>query len=409
MRKILIIVYSAFLMIMLLNYIYYKNLYNKQIRYISELLDRQVQIVGLSVDNSNNTFSSDLNQIMFNEDLSLFFTDNDVHFRTKERMKLFFIKYQSFVTALKVYDNNKHEFTLKKNDPESTSGEWLESSYVLREQAAIIEKEELIFDNNKYSYNLPVLQNNIATGNIVATIDFKRYFSEIFAEFNLKDYQWQWVVSDSGQIIYDNNENRIEYSRLEAIARSIASGSVEHIVHRAVINGKAEEIISSFYSTQFLQRELGLVFSAPTDFFQKYIIRNSLFIVLGTLILVQFIIFIFWRYFRQQKAEMKRFETSEKMFVKLIEEMPVGVIIHNRNREIIKANKAAADLYSYPDESAMKDKIFPETSVSADRDYFLKNFGDSYNPDQFIIIKKEIGEIVLFRNSITVVFIGEVS
>ena len=38
---------------MLANYFYYKNLYNKQISYIIELLDRQVQIVGLSVDTYN--------------------------------------------------------------------------------------------------------------------------------------------------------------------------------------------------------------------------------------------------------------------------------------------------------------------------------------------------------------------
>ncbi len=95
------------------------------------------------------------------------------------------------------------------------------------------------------------------------------------------------------------------------------------------------------------------------------------------------------------------------MFIKLIEEMPVGVIIHNGNREIIKANKAAAGLYSFADEAEMKDKIFPETSMPADSDYFLKNFGDSFNPEQFIIIKKEIGETVLFRNSIPVVFMGE--
>jgi signal transduction histidine kinase/CheY-like chemotaxis protein len=407
MRRILIIVYSAFLMIMLMNYFYYKNLYNNQIHYISELLDRQVQIVGLSVDNTNNTFSSDLNQIMFDEDLNTFFSNPEEQYRTKERMKLFFTKYQNFVTGLKVYDNSKHEFTLKKNDPESGSGEWLESSYVLRDQAGISVREELLVNNHKYSYILPVIQGNIVIGNIVATIDFKRYFSEIFSEFNLKDYQWQWVVSDSGQIIYDNNENRIEYSRLDAIAKGLAAGSVENIIHKATINGKSRELISSFYSTQLLQRDLGLVFSAPTDFFQKYIIRNSLFIVLGTLLLVQFIIIIFWRYFKAQKSEVKRFETSEKMLVKLIEEMPVGVIIHNGNREIIKANKVAADLYSFADEAEMKDKIFPETSLPDDSDYFLKNLGDSFNRDQFVIIKKEIGEIVLFRNSIPVVFMGE--
>ena len=106
MRKILILVYSAFLMIMLLNYFYYKNLYSRQIHYITELLDRQVQIIGLSVDNTNNTFSSDLNKIMFEEDLKSFFSNPEDQYRTKERMKLFFTQYQNFVTGLKVYDNN---------------------------------------------------------------------------------------------------------------------------------------------------------------------------------------------------------------------------------------------------------------------------------------------------------------
>ena len=36
------------------------------------MLDRQVQIVGLSVDNTNNGFSSDFNKIMFEEDLQQF-------------------------------------------------------------------------------------------------------------------------------------------------------------------------------------------------------------------------------------------------------------------------------------------------------------------------------------------------
>jgi signal transduction histidine kinase/CheY-like chemotaxis protein len=407
MRKILLFVYSAFLMIILANYFYYKNLYNRQIHYISELLDRQVQIVGLSVDNTNNTFSSDLNRIMFDEDLKRFFSNPDDQFRTKERMKLFFTQYQNLVTGLKVYDNNKHEFTLKKNDPEGGTGEWLESSYILREQGAISDREALLNNEHKYSYILPIIQGEKVIGNIVASVDFNRFFSEIFSEFNLTNYQWQWVVSDSGQIIYDNNEKRKEYSRLDAITKSLASGSVENIVHKATINGKSMEIISSFYSTQLLQRDLGLVFSAPTGFFQKYIIRNSLFIVLGTLLLIQVIIFIFLRYFKIQNSEMTRFKTSEKMFVKLIEEMPVGVIIHNKSREIIKANKVAANLYSFADEADMKDKIFPDSSLPDDSDYFLKYEGGTFNPNQFVIIKKEIGETVLFRNSIPVVFMGE--
>jgi signal transduction histidine kinase/CheY-like chemotaxis protein len=405
MKKLLILVYSAFLLIMLANFFYYKNLYNRQIKYISALLDRQVQIAGLSVDNTNLNFISDLNKISFSDDLAMFFIDPDKQYRAKENMKLFFSKYQDFVTGIKIYDNKKNEFTLKKDE----IGDWLEQPFILHVQGEIYGMERLANEDRKYEYYLPLIKDNVAEGNIVVTVDYQKYFSETFSVFNLKDYQWQWVVSDSGEIIYDNIDAKISYSQLEKITSALESGSIANLVHQATINDKQKAIISSYYSTQLLQRNLGLVFSAPTDFFQKYIIRNSLFIVLGTLFLIQIIIIIFWRHIKSQESETKRLGESEKMLFKLIEEMPIGVIIHNKNREIIKANKVAATQYSYAVEAEMKGKIFPETSLPDVSDYFSKNLGGAFNPDQFVIIKKEIGEIVLFRNSIPVVFMGEES
>jgi signal transduction histidine kinase/CheY-like chemotaxis protein len=406
MRRILVIVYSAFLIITLANFFYYKSLYSKQINYIIELLDRQVQIVGLSVDNTNFGFSSDLEEIPYSEDLEGFFTNPDKQYRAKERMKLFFSKYQDFITGIKLYDNNKNEFTLKLD---IDSRDWLENKFILHAPAEIFDMQQLVQESRKFNYYLPVIdkQTNKTIGNLVVTVDYERYFSIIFSEFNLKDYQWQWVVSNEGEIVYDNSGSSIEYSQLDRITKSIADGSVENIVHNATIDSKNKEIISSYYSTQLLQRDLGIVFSAPTDFFQKYIIRNSVFIVVGTLILIQVIIIIFWKYIRSQESKMGQLKASEKMLFKLIEEMPVGVIIHNKNREIIKANKVAASQYSFLNEREMKGKIFPEASLPDERDYFSKNLSRNFNPDQFVIIKKEIGEIVLYRNSIPVQFMGE--
>jgi signal transduction histidine kinase/CheY-like chemotaxis protein len=406
MRRILILVYSAFLIILLANYVYYKNLYNKQIDYIVKLLDRQVQTVGLSVDSTNYWFSSDLNQISFKEDLSQFFTNPNNQFSSKERMKLFFSKYNDFVTGIKYYDNSKNEFTLKK-DNDNNSGEWLEQTFILHAQAKMLDMEKLVQESQKFDYYLPVIKNNETIGNIVVTVDYKQYFFKIFSEFNLKDYQWQWVVSDSGIIVYDNSKSKIEYSQMDKITKSLAGGSVANIIHNATIDNKKVEIISSYYSTQLLQREMGLVFSAPITFFQKFLIRNSLLIVIVTLLLIQLIIYIFWKYLKSQKNEMEGLKTSEKMLFRLIEEMPVGVIVHNKNREILKANKVAAGQYSYPSETEMKGKIFPESTLPGENDYYSKNLGGSFNPDQFVIIKKEIGEIVLYRNSIPVMFMGE--
>ena len=407
MRRILILVYSAFVIIMIANYIFYKSMYNKQISYIVELLDRQVQIVGLTVDSTNNGFISDFNKINFSDDLNLFFTNPENQVRIKDKMKSFFSKYKEFVIGIRLYDNKKNEFTLKRDNE---SEEWLEQPFILHVQTEIDTVEKLVQENRQYNYYLPVMnkKTNETIGNIVVTVDYQKYFKAIFSEFNLKEYQWQWVVSDSGEVVYDNNPNKVIYSQLDKITRGLAAGSVENIIHKATINGKTEELISSYYSTQLLQkRDLGLVFSAPTSRFQRYIIRNSLLIVLGTLFLVQAIIYLFWRYLKSQQKEMDGLKTSEKMLFKLIEEMPVGVIVHNQNREILKANKVAAGQYSYLSETEMKGKIFPESSLPGDSDYYSKNLGGSFNPDQFVIIKKEIGEIVLYRNSIPVMFMGD--
>lgn len=404
MKRILILVYSAFLLILLANFIFYKGLYNKQINYITTLLDRQVQIVGLSVDQTNNTFASDLNQIPFSENLAEFF--NNPQSQAREKIKLFFSKYQDFITGMKLYDSNKNEYTLKKADPDQ-GGDWLDQQFKLHTQGNIFKRDTMVAVNRKYDYYLPIIKDNITIGNVVVTVDYQKYFHEIFSVLNLKDYQWQWVISDSAEIVYDNFDHKISYKQIDKIITALESGSIENMIHQAEIDGKTTEIISSFYSTQLLQRNLALIFSAPTGFFQKYIIINSIFIVVGTLLLIQLIIFIFWRYLKSQKSENKRLSESEKMLFKLIEEMPVGVIIHNRNREIIKANKVAASQYSYNDELGMRGKIFPETTLPEVSNYFSKNLGGAFNPDQFVIIKKEVGEIVLYRNSFPVVFMGE--
>ena len=404
MKKLLIIVCSVFVAILLLNYFYYKSLYAKQINYIVALLDRQVQIVGLSVDNTNNLFLSDLNQISFSEDLAMFFNDQDNQYRAREKMKLFFSKYEDFVVGIKLYDNNRNEFTLKKDD---VTEEWLEQPFKLQRQGEIFDMEKSVRNNKKFEYYLPVIKQNTAIGNIVVTVDYQMYFEELFKVFNLKDYQWQWVLSDSGEIIYDNYPTEIEYIGLNNIVTDLANGLTENTTHKARMGGKPKEIISSYYSTQLMQRELGLIFSAPTDFFQKYIVRNSIFIVAGTLFLVLIIIVVFWRFFKSQDLVLKGLSESERILFTLIEEMPLGVIIHNKNREIVKANKIAADQYSFKNENEMKGKIFPETSNSFESEHLSKNLGQSLNPQQFVIIKKEIGEIVLYRNTLPIFFLGE--
>jgi len=404
MKKLLIIIITAFLIIIAANFFYYRSLYNKQIDYIGKLLDRQVQIAGSSVDNTDDGFVSDLDQIIFLDDISLFFSDQQYRAGTIERMKLFFSKYEDLVTGIKFYDNNRNEFTLKKDE---TGSNWLEQTFVLHAQGDIMKSEMLIRSNRNYEYYKPVKRNDEPVGNIVVTLDYQSYFNNIFSAFSFQDYQWQWVVSDSGEVIYYNNEEKIEYTQIQKITADLENGVSENLIHMAKGSKTSGEIISSYYSTHLLQKNIALVFSSPTDKIQKYIIRNSLAMGFGTLLLVMLLVYFFWKYIKSQNRELERLGASENMLFRMIDEMPVGVIIHNGNREIIRANRKAAEQYSYSDEKEMTGKIFPEISVTDENNYFSKHLGGTFSPDQFVILKKEIGEIILFRTSIPVKFNGE--
>jgi CheY-like chemotaxis protein/signal transduction histidine kinase len=404
MRKLLSLVYAAFFIIMIINFLYYSNLYKKQINYIEELLNRQVQLTGLSVDNTNSTFLSDLSQISTSSDITKFFSEPQSQYRTTERIKLFFSKYQDFVTGIKLFDNNRNEFTLKKDE---LSNDWLEQPFKLNVQGEIFDTEKLVQHNRLFDYYVPVMKDSVATGNFAVTVDFQRYFSEMFSAFNLKDYQWQWVVSSTGEIIYNNYEGNLQYTKVDKIVEKLAGGSIDNIVHEANINGKLKEIISSYYPAHFIQRDMGLVFSAPTDFFQKYIIRNSVIIVMSTLFIVQLIILLFGHYLKNQRLNIKKLGSSEELLLKLIDDSPSGIIIRGKGSEVIKANKTAADLYSFSNKDEMKGKQLKESLAQNSYNYFAKNMGNAVDSSRFVILKKGKEELVLYRHSIPVVFMGE--
>ena len=212
MRKTLVIIYSAVLIIILVNYLFYKRLYNKQINYVLEMLDRQVQIVGQTVDSLNNEFLTDLNQMSHDTSLVTFFSAPEKDQEIKERMRLFYLKYKNLISGIDFYDNSRSEFTLKNDNDE-----WLEQTFILHVQPEIVSSEKLVSGKKIFEYYVPVtdIKTNTRFANLVVSIDYQKFFSQIFAEFNLNEYQWQWVLDEAGNIIFSNSTNHIDYINLQ--------------------------------------------------------------------------------------------------------------------------------------------------------------------------------------------------
>jgi signal transduction histidine kinase/CheY-like chemotaxis protein len=400
MKKITIIAYSAFLLIMVINILFYRSLYRNQLEYSMKMLDRQVRIVGTDIDNTSMYLISDLTEIDFSDDIALFFADKDVNERAREKMKLYYSRYENVIVSLMLYNNAGDVYTLFKDEEKNS---WLDGSYRAQTLPDISEREKLEQERGKYKYFLPVISNGKVLGNFVITVDINQYFSRLLAEYNLEQYQWQWLINDSGAVVFDNHSGAASYTQTDKITRQLDEGVAGRIIHDARADGKSVGILSAFYPVSILGMDYGLVFSAPTDFFQKYIIRNALITGLLTAAGIFFIIFLFGKHFRREKKRFNETSDSESTLAGIIDQMPVGIIAYNRNREILKANKHAATLFSYDDELQMAGKLLPDLS----RNEYLSDINGQLGQGKIIRLAGSAGEKIVFRNSMPVTYNGE--
>jgi len=403
MKKLKIVVCLALLLIIAGSIFLYKAVYSNHIEHTKNFLDNQAGLTALKINETNNSFDEDLNQILNSDEISLFFLDKVKHFSSIENLKVFFTRYENLITGIKYFDNNRNEFTLKRDE---TGKGWLEQQFILHVQGKIYPDKKLLEGRRSFDYYLPVRQNNALIGNLVITVDIRQYFTDLLSPYNVKDSQLLWVINDSGKVVYSTGSNSLELHVIERIKKE--SGKESQIIfHNASLDGKAKRTLFSYNPVTFLEINLGLIFSSPVGIFTKFLLRKTLLFTILIILAFMLAAYMLWKRLIFQDKEIKRLDSSEKMLFRMIEEMPVGIIIYNKNREIIKANKMAAAQYSYATEAEMIGKIYPEISLSDNNSYFSKNLGRTLRPDQFVIIKKEIGETILFRNVIPANYMGQ--
>ena len=183
MKKISLVAYSAFLLLVVITALFYVSLFRNQIEYSNKILDRQVMIVGSDIDNTSMYIISDLNEIDFSDDIPQFFTDPSVNERAREKMKLYYSRYEDIIVGLMLNNNLGDVYTLFKDEERNS---WLDGSYRAQSVPQIYTVEQFEKEREKYKYYLPVLSNGEVLGNLVITLDFTRYFSRIFAKYNLE-------------------------------------------------------------------------------------------------------------------------------------------------------------------------------------------------------------------------------
>jgi len=198
-------------------------MYNQQINFQTDMLEKQIQICGWEIEKSGYEFESEMNYIVFSTDMASFFTNEQKKELSIRKLELFYFKYQNLIKNIKVVDENKNVLSLFKDK----SNLFITDYYVAQKQKDLINKEEV--DKNSdgsFNYTLPVFLNNKPVVNIVVKVDINDYIKKIFDNYHLGNTLWQWSLNTQGDVVVQNlTRDTILISNIEKITHEIKDGN----------------------------------------------------------------------------------------------------------------------------------------------------------------------------------------
>lgn len=402
MKKIYFSVFGIIAILVVINIYYYSQMFNQQVEFQQNFLLKQTQLCGYEIEQTGFEFSSDLNKILFSEDISQFFESEEIKSRTIQDIELFYEKYKYLITGIEVFDNKCNVFY----DYKGSKGGFIRDEYVAQVQKEIYLREKTVKHNDKDMLIMPIFKNNRVTGNFVVSINYLNFIKKIFEKSYLENVQWQWLISNDGKVVLNNlvKEN-YEVSELDGIVDELNEGLQGALRHEIYFNESTVDVISAFYPTRILNKEFGVVFSLKTDYVFKVIVKNFSILSLLTIILIFLMVFIFIFFIRKIKTEKQHVQESEQSLKQIIELLPLGILVIGKDKVIKRINKKAKEMFTLENDNDLVGKDISERFIVGENYLDRDNFGSALDISFFYTYKDK--NIVVYREDIPVKIEGE--
>jgi len=339
-RTFFIILASIFLFIGI-NTVFYFTIFNQQLDFQTDLLARQTRLCGSTIEQGGMNFENELNAIPFADDFSELFTNIEIRERGADNLQKLYTRNSELINKITVFDNKNNVYSLILD----RKGDFVSDYYESQEQTTLRDRDELIFDQDKFSLSIPDFdENGIVRSNIVVELNFTLYVNSIFEKYRLENTTWQWMVTDAGELIATAETNlNIPNNDLKRIGSETKNGDENSMIHSIDVEGSPTRVVSVYYPIRLINRDLGIVFSIKTDLFLHSIIRKFSIISLLSLALLALLFYIYFTVFRVKSETVRRKRVSEVALVKTLDSLPVGIILSEPNGAIRVMNTTARE------------------------------------------------------------------
>ncbi len=275
MKKNITILIVAFVILLVVNLFFYKGFYNLQLGHQKDILQQQTKVCTSEIERVVQRFNSDLNYILFSDDIADLFNSEDSDGLRK--LQFFYSTYNSLIKNIDIYDNNKHVLNVFRDQKKN----FITDNYIAQRQRPLASQEEVLMHNTEYQYLVPVFKNNDVFANILVTIDISAYILSELRKFHLEGYTWQWVIDrDNGQIYSAEDFNIKDFEGKEEINEKLDKELGDILIHNVSGDSVNYNFLTVYSPLIAFNKEFGIAMSVD---FSKCMnqIRSNVFGIAG--------------------------------------------------------------------------------------------------------------------------------
>lgn len=405
MKKYYYIFFAALIVVLATNYVLFHQIYNNHLAYQKNYLFHQSEICGGEIEKTVTRFASEINYILYSDDLSEIFYNEKVKESHLEKLKVFYSSYKTLILNVYIYDNEKNIFNLFQDKVGNFIGDY----YVAQRQKTLSDKGELRFKDGSYQYCLPVFKGSQVYGNIVVSLDFTGFISKSVDKYHLKEMLWQWVLDEKGEIIYTNaSDKTVQFIDIEDIYSNHKKELQDFTSHKVIIDKKQERVLSVYYPLNLLSHKFGIVFSINNNKLINNVIFRSIYISGASIFLLSLTLLILLRVVRNKLADKAVVDKQLANLKFIMEQLPIGLIILDEDNTIKNINKTAENLLFIKEDETLIGK-----DVS-DRFFLSKAYRQSdlpenaFDSNQFMLYHREGNEVIIYKKEVPITMAGEV-
>jgi PAS domain S-box-containing protein len=340
-------------------------------------------------------FQKELNYISDYKDVETLF--NNPNENRGEIFELIFSKYPALVQEITIFNKNGVIMNLGKD--ESDYFTWTSS----REENIRLEPTERpLYENYHYFYTIPVFNKEELYANILFTFDLDKYFTRKFEEYQHDFAGWQGMLNSSGKLIVQlpKDGELYEIQEPETILSNLKAGKTGILKHELESGEAKKKAVSAYNLTGLMNQKYILVFSFFPDKTRVFLVKQMIphvIIFLSMFLFVGLLVYVLMRVSKERDTAAAALKELQSVF----ENIPIGVLVLDRNQKVNMANTAAANMLHMESQNEVIGKNISNklvTAKSSGKDGREFNF----DTNKYVYYNKKGEEIVLYKRAVPI-------